>query len=79
MLRELPDCERGDNSDYERWRYETQRIEGEREQKENLMAKYAVVSANTTAGEFESEDLAATKTRLADLRQTGVSCVLVQV
>jgi hypothetical protein len=43
------------------------------------MAKYAVASANTTAGECESEDLAATKTRLADLRQAGVSRVLVQV
>ena len=78
-LRELPDCERGDNSDYERWLYETQRVERKEKQQENPMAKYAVINARSNEWECESEDLASTKTRLADLRQTGVSCVLVQV
>lgn len=39
MLREIPDCESGDNPEYERWLDEVMRAEGEEEpEQENDMA-----------------------------------------
>lgn len=44
MVRELPDCERGDTSDYERWYFETQRADGEEEQQQDRSEALPILS-----------------------------------